>query len=133
MKHLLVCSLLVGFAATAIAESESKCFQADALQGKRSVTFKIEGNKATGVFSIESDGEDVRAYEFSGKRSRRRGDVKGAYDCFADHAGGEMWKRHGKDTFYPPGKVSLHKTGPYVRWKKEKGKWVIAEIAYSTA
>lgn len=60
------------------------------------------------------------------------GGVKGAYDCFADHAGGEMWKTHGRDTFYPPGDAELHKTGPYVRWKKEGRKWVIAEIAYST-
>jgi len=35
--------------------------------------------------------------------------------------------------FYPPGEGKFHQTGPYVRWKKEGGKWVIAEIAYSTA
>ena len=59
--------------------------------------------------------------------------VKGAYDCFADHASGAMWKKHGEATFFPPGEVKPHRTGPYVRWKKEAGRWVIAEIAYSTA
>jgi hypothetical protein len=61
------------------------------------------------------------------------GDVKRAYDCFADHVGGEMWKKRGAATFYPPDEAELHNTGPYVRWKKEGRKWVIAEIAYNTA
>lgn len=62
------------------------------------------------------------------------GAIKGAYDCFADKASDEPWLQRRPATFYPPGDTGPFTKGDsYVRWRKEDGKWVIAEISYNTA
>ena len=53
-------------------------------------------------------------------------------DAFVDNIGdGEMWSRAGGAKFVPPGSDASSPT--FVRWRKEAGRWVIAEIAYPQA
>lgn len=53
-------------------------------------------------------------------------------DAFVDNIGdGEMWPRIGGATFVPPGADASSLT--FVKWRKENGRWVIAEIAYPQA
>lgn len=53
-------------------------------------------------------------------------------DAFVDNiGGGEMWPRTGAATFVPPGSDASSLT--FVKWRKENGRWVIAEIAYPQA
>ena len=53
-------------------------------------------------------------------------------DAFVDNIGdGEMWLRTGGAKFVPPGQDATSPT--FVRWRKEAGRWVIAEIAYPQA
>lgn len=66
----LIC-LFLGASAIANAQSVSKCFRADWLQGERAVNFTIDGDKVTGTFAVGSGGEDDQtrpdaSYEFSG-------------------------------------------------------------------
>lgn len=66
MKSLLT-FLLLTLTGFTFAQTESKCFEADSLRGAHSVTFKIEGNKIAGTFTVESnDNEMVKTYEFTG-------------------------------------------------------------------
>jgi hypothetical protein len=65
----LFCVLLCSAASTAGAQSETKCFRADWLQGERVVNFRINGSKVTGTFVVGSGGGDTPSdatYEFSG-------------------------------------------------------------------
>jgi len=95
MKYLLICGFHLSLAAYGFGESESKCFQSDALQGKRSVVFKLDGNQVSGVFSIEKEGE-AASYVFTGVRSGDTLRVKFAHDIRPDLAPSEMkdleWK-----------------------------------------
>ncbi len=53
-------------------------------------------------------------------------------DAFVDNIGdGEMWPRIAAATFVPPGTDASSLT--FVKWRKENGRWVIAEIAYPQA
>lgn len=55
--------------AICFAQSQSKCFGSEWLQGDRSVNLTISGNKVTGTFLVES-GEDssTQHYNFTGTR-----------------------------------------------------------------
>ncbi|MEK6283179.1 MAG: hypothetical protein AABN95_22715 [Acidobacteriota bacterium] len=53
-------------------------------------------------------------------------------DAFVDHIGdGKMWPRVGGARFVPPGYEDGSLT--FVQWRKENGRWVIAEIGYPQA
>ncbi|HYJ89150.1 MAG TPA: hypothetical protein VEW46_23990 [Pyrinomonadaceae bacterium] len=70
---------------------------------------------------------------------RRKGDWYCSYlkrcdglDAFVDNIGdGQMWAHIGAATFVPPGSNASSLT--FVKWRKENGRWVIAEIAYPQA
>lgn len=95
MKYLLICGISLSLAALVLSESESKCFQSDALQGKRSVVFKIEGDQVNGTFSVEMEGEEA-SYDFTGTRSGNTLQVKFVRDKRPNLAPSEMkdldWK-----------------------------------------
>ncbi len=65
----LIC-IFLGAGSVANAQSVSKCFRAEWLQGERAVNLKINGSKVTGTFTVGSGGGgDTRpdaTYEFSG-------------------------------------------------------------------
>jgi len=100
MKYLLICSVSLALATAVLGESESKCFQSDALQGKRSVVFKIDGNHVNGTFSTETEGE-AASYDFTGTLSGDTLRVKFEGDKRPDLAPSEMkdldWKLVVKD------------------------------------
>jgi hypothetical protein len=53
-------------------------------------------------------------------------------DAFVDNIGdGEMWPHIGGGKFVPPGQDASSPT--FVKWRKEAGRWVVAEIAYPQA
>lgn len=62
--------IFLGAGTSASAQSVSKCFRADWLQGERIVNFMINGSKVAGTFVVEGGGNDDAAsdatYEFSG-------------------------------------------------------------------
>ena len=60
--------VLLCAAASASAQSATKCFRADWLQGGRVVNMRIDGEKVGGTFTVEgdADGRGVRTYEFTG-------------------------------------------------------------------
>ena len=60
---VLLCPLICA------AQTESKCFASEWLQGERSVNLTLTGSKVTGTFVVES-GEDssAQSYSFSGTR-----------------------------------------------------------------
>ena len=61
--------LLLGAATSAHAQSATKCFRADWLQGERVVNMKIKGRDVTGTFTVEGGvGASATAtYEFTGR------------------------------------------------------------------
>ncbi|HEX8636363.1 MAG TPA: hypothetical protein VF703_19735 [Pyrinomonadaceae bacterium] len=76
MKNLLATFALaliylsLGAGASAGAQSVSKCFRADWLQGERIVTFRIDGSRVEGTFVVSGGGNDDSpadaTYEFDG-------------------------------------------------------------------
>lgn len=59
---------LANFAAFA-ERSEAKCFFNESLQGEKSITFEMNGNKIAGTFAVENSGdggEQSKTYEFTG-------------------------------------------------------------------
>ena len=73
MKNVsMICLLCLCFGAhsSANAQSISKCFRADWLQGARTVSLKIQGSQVTGTFTVAGDGGDSNrpdaTYKFSG-------------------------------------------------------------------
>lgn len=62
--------MCLGAGASASAQSVSKCFRADWLQGERVVNFKINGSKVAGTFVVGSGSNDDSppdaTYEFNG-------------------------------------------------------------------
>jgi hypothetical protein len=73
MKTLALFFLILGCAAVCTAQSNSKCFRAEWLQGERSVNLTINGNKVSGTFTVGSgDDPDRKTYPFNGNR---RGNV----------------------------------------------------------
>lgn len=73
MKHAsmiyLIC-IFLSAGSLANAQSVSKCFRADWLQGERAVNLTINGSKVTGTFTVGSGDDDHppddATYEFSG-------------------------------------------------------------------
>ena len=63
-------SLVLGACSAVNAQSVSKCFRADWLQGARVVNLTIQGSKVTGTFTVAGDGSDSTrpdaTYKFSG-------------------------------------------------------------------
>jgi hypothetical protein len=100
MKNLMVkfaVALLCIFAgASANAQSVSKCFRADWLQGERVVNFRVDGNKLTGTFVVENSGDGDAAtlpeatYEFSGTRKGNTLTVAFANNKLPDVSPSEM-------------------------------------------
>lgn len=88
----LIC-LLLSAGSLASAQSVSKCFRADWLQGERAVNFKVIGNKVTGTFTVGSGGAATRpdaTYEFSGKLKGNTLIVEFAGNTLPDVAPSEM-------------------------------------------
>ena len=72
--------LLLILIVCATAQTESKCFRSDWLQGERSVNLAISGSKVSGTFVVgSSDDPETKSYPFSGTR---RGNI--LYVAFAD-------------------------------------------------
>ncbi len=66
MMKITLAFLILTLTSFAYAQIESKCFQANSLRGGHTVTFKTNGNKISGTFTVESnDDETVKNYEFS--------------------------------------------------------------------
>lgn len=61
----LVC-IFLGAGSHANAQSGSKCFRADWLQGERAVNFRVNGGKVTGTFTVGGGNGGDATYEFSG-------------------------------------------------------------------
>ena len=69
-QALFLLLILIGCCA---AQTESRCFRSEWLQGERSINLKITGSKVSGTFAVGfSDDPEARSYPFSG---RRRGNV----------------------------------------------------------
>jgi hypothetical protein len=69
MKTLALFILILVGAVVCTAQSKSKCFRAEWLQGERSVNLTINGNKVSGTFAVGSgDDPDRKTYSFSGTR-----------------------------------------------------------------
>jgi len=71
MKITLTFLILTWASLAAFAQSGSRCFQNETLQGKSVVNFKIDVNNAlSGAYSIQITGEEdsARTYEFGGTR-----------------------------------------------------------------
>jgi hypothetical protein len=81
MKTFLLCLLILTCGVVSAAQTESKCFRSEWLQGERSVSLKIRGSKVSGAFVVgSSDDPSARTYRFTGTR---RGNVLRV--DFADH------------------------------------------------
>ena len=69
MKTSLLLILILTCSVVGAAQSQSKCFRADWLQGERIVNFTLDGHKVSGTFAVGSnDDPDTRIYPFSGTR-----------------------------------------------------------------
>ena len=67
MKTALIFSLILTCAVVSAAQTKSKCFRSEWLQGERSVNLTIRGNKVTGTFTVESaDESSPKVYGFHG-------------------------------------------------------------------
>ena len=73
MKTLALFFLILAYAVVCTAQSNSKCFRAEWLQGERTVNLTTNGNKVSGTFTVgPSDDPDRKTYAFTGTR---RGNV----------------------------------------------------------
>lgn len=70
MKNL-ISFLILTMASSAFAQTESKCFQNQSLQGEKAVMFQTNGNKIAGTFAVENSGDSKlsKTYEFTGTRA----------------------------------------------------------------
>jgi len=106
----LICILLYP-GSFANAQSMSKCFRADWLQGERAVNFTISGSRVTGTFVVDNSGNGDEStppeatYEFSGTLKGNTLTVAFANNKLPDVAPSEMtsliWtlaKSGGKET-----------------------------------
>lgn len=68
---ILISFLILTTAGFAFAQTESKCFQNQSLQGENSVMFETNGNKIAGMFAVEKSGDSElsKTYEFTGTRA----------------------------------------------------------------
>lgn len=72
MAKVVITSIYIflGAATSTGAQSVSKCFRADWLQGERVINFRVNGNKVAGTFVVGSGSNDDTpadaTYEFSG-------------------------------------------------------------------
>ncbi len=89
----LIC-IFLGAGSLANAQSDSKCFRADWLQGERTVNFTIDGSEVTGTFSVvdhdDANLQHVATYEFSGTLKGNTLTVAFAGDRPPDVAPSEM-------------------------------------------
>jgi hypothetical protein len=89
----LLC-IFLGVGSSANAQSNSKCFRADWLQGERTVNFTIEGGEVTGTFQVvdhdDANLQHVATYEFRGTRKGNTLTVAFAGDRPPDVAPSEM-------------------------------------------
>ena len=73
MKTFLLGVLLLACNVVCAAQTESKCFRSEWLQGERSINLTISGSKVSGTFTVGSGNDpDVKTYRFTGTR---RGNV----------------------------------------------------------
>lgn len=73
MRLSLLLPLILFCPAICAAQTESKCFGSEWLQGERSVNLTLSGSKVAGTFVVESgDAVSEQSYNFSGTR---RGNV----------------------------------------------------------
>jgi hypothetical protein len=72
LKLSLIFGLILLCPALCAAQTETKCFGSEWLQGERSVNLAITGGKVTGVFVVTSGDDSPQSYHFSGTR---RGNV----------------------------------------------------------
>lgn len=73
MKTSLLLLLILTCGVVCAAQTESKCFRSDWLQGERTVNLTITGSKVSGTFVVgSSDDPETKSYTFSGLR---RGNV----------------------------------------------------------
>jgi hypothetical protein len=69
MKTFLLGALLLTCNVVSAAQTESKCFRSEWLQGERSVNLAISRSKVSGTFTVGSgDDPDVKTYRFTGTR-----------------------------------------------------------------
>ena len=69
MKTPLLLLLILTCGVICAAQTESKCFRSDWLQGERSVNLTFTGGKVSGMFVVgSSDDPEVKSYPFSGTR-----------------------------------------------------------------
>lgn len=69
MKTLALVFLVLPYPVVCTAQSYSKCFRAEWLQGERSVNLTINGNKVSGTFTVGAgDDPDRKTYSFDGTR-----------------------------------------------------------------
>lgn len=68
MKTLLIFLFLTSASFAVFAQTESKCFQNESLQGKSVVNFTANGQTISGTYSVEISGEaeSAKTYEFGG-------------------------------------------------------------------
>lgn len=62
----LICIFLCSAASAAGAQSETKCFRAEWLQGARVINLRINGGEVAGTFTVEGEAPGAGTYEFSG-------------------------------------------------------------------
>lgn len=62
----LLCLFLCCAPASVGAQSRTKCFRADWLQGARVINLRINGHEVRGTFTVEGEGRGAGTYEFSG-------------------------------------------------------------------
>jgi len=69
-KNTLALLILTFLSFAAAAQTESKCFKNEGLQGRSVVNFETEGAALTGTYSVEISGEpeSSKTYEFKGNR-----------------------------------------------------------------
>lgn len=68
MKLSLIFLLILLCSTLCAAQTETKCFGAEWLQGDRSVNLAITGSKVTGTFVVSSGDDAPQSYNFSGTR-----------------------------------------------------------------
>jgi len=96
MAKVVITSIYIflGATASAGAQSVSKCFRADWLQGERVVNFRVNGSKVVGTFVVGSGSDDDTpsdaTYEFSGTLKGNTLNIAFADNKLPDVAPSEM-------------------------------------------
>ena len=80
----------LGVVSAANAQTVSKCFRAEWLQGERSVHLTIDGNKVLGTFIVSGGDEPDKEYKFTGTKRGNTLTVAFAGNQLPDVAPSEM-------------------------------------------